>query len=694
MRLGEGDAHVAKNGTTVEASCGGARLVRWNKHELRKTTLQVADVHVPFRSQNAKQEDLELEWTPLAEDLLDGNGLEVQHLEWHPHSENHLGLLTSDNVFRLYNVAQDTAQPEQEFRLSFPENGDYHDLADAQMDAFTFSRGYGWERFAVYFSSSFGNLYYLCPVAPFGALIPCKEVPSMRATSELRAGPTADTADTWLDCALGKGAFSGRLEDDSAFATVRPHCLEWSSPCLVGPFPEQADRATERQEPMGRAAGGLLYFPLYTAGGRVMVHVRTQEEKVQMLVYLLYGSLMPAWLEDTPHFGRNVHGRIDWVSTSAGVHRPDRHPTLAFLLDCIEFEGCKGRYIQVLRDESREFGLYVVLGNRAYSVDVGYAKDIVHMLEGNEPSKHPGVGIPTRLGKPSLEELVHPDLTGSSHVVGAVSSGGVLEEGQLLVWTSTGHALRLQRQAGKAEESTQEGKDPTSNPGSGASSELAAFEEESWRELDSLYKDLISTPEAVVFPPAPACAEDSIEGQKYLHACAVQLKERYFGYIHKAHDDLLRRSEHLKDEVSQQELFQQNVEGKLANARAAMEKLRSRASQSESLAENLQERLKLLFELERSATPPLSIAERDFVRQLEDLSSGLPLLQAKLKPMAVRAEKLESADEGVASSVPAMSSAQLKQLYASISRDSGQVQLCIDKVRRLQHHLEGLGDLS
>lgn len=692
MRLGEGDAHVAKDGTTVEASCCGARLVRWNKHELRNTTLQVADVHVPLRSQNATEEDLELEWTPLAEDLLDGNGLEVQHLEWHPHSENHLGLLTSDNVFRLYNVAQDTAQPEQEFRMSFPEDGDYHDLADAQMGAFTFGRGCGWERFAVYFSSRFGNLYYLCPVAPFGAVVPCKEVPSMRAASELRAGSTADAANTWLDRALGKGAFSGMLEDDSAFATIQPHCLEWSSPCLVGPFPEKANRTTERQEPMGQAAAGLLYFPLYTAGGRVMIHVSREEDKVQLLVFLLYGSLIPAWLEDTSHFGRNLHGRIDWVSTSAGVHRPDRHPTLAFLLDCIEFEGGKDGYIQVVRDESRECGLYIVLGNRAYSVDVGYAKDIVHMLEKDEPSKHPKDGMPMRLGKPSLEELVNPGLTGSSHVVAAVSSGGILEEGHLLVWTSTGQALRLQRQVGKAEESTQEEEHLASNLGTGASSELAAFEEESWHELDNLYEDLISTPEAVVFPPAPACPEDSIEGQKYMHACAVQLKERYFGFIHKAHDDLLRRSEHLKDEISQQESFQQNVEGKLANACTAMEKLRSRASQAESLAENLQARLRLLFELEHSATPPLSVAERDFVRQLEELSGGLPLLQAKLKPMALRAEKLESAEEGAAPSVPAMSSAQLKQLYASISRDFGQVQLCIDKVRRLQHHLEGLGD--
>lgn len=690
VRLGVGDAHVATDGTSLGASCGGARLVRWNLDETKGTRLQVADVHLPSRSRNTNQEDLELEWTPLAEDLLDGSGLVVRHVAWHPHSENHLGLLTSDNVFRLYNVARDTAQPEQEFRVDVPEGRDYHDLADTQMETFTFGTGCGWDRLTVYFSSCCGNLYYLCPVAPFGAMIPRKELSGLHAASELRPGSTVDATATWLDRALGTQALHGGVENGSGFATVRPHCLEWSSPCLVGPFPEDSLPPMARNGPSSQAACGLLHFPLYSTGGRVMVGVRAQGDKVHLFVYLLYGSIVPAWLEDTPHFGRDARGRIDWVSSSAGFHRPDCHPTVAFLLDRVDFEGSQGSGIQAVRDGSRECGLYLVLGSRAYGVDVGYAKSIVHMLERSALSKLSGDGMPTRLGKPSLEELSGLHLEGTSRVVGAVACGGVLEEGHLLVWTSGGNASRLQRRSGKGAERAQEGNASAATLGSRASTELAAFEEESWHELDALYKDLIATPDAVDLPPAPACSEDSIEGQKYMHACAVRLKERYFGYIHKAHDDLLRRSEHLREEVSQQESFQQNVEGKLANARVIMDKLRSRASQAESLAENLQARLKLLFELEHAATPPLSVAERDVVRELEELSGNLPALEAKLTPLKDRTKKLEHMDQKGGSNLPVMTSAQLKQLYASISQDSGRVQLCIEKVRRLQRQLEGM----
>ena len=105
-------------------------------------------------------------------------GLQVLQAGWHPDSDSHLALLTSDSVWRLYNV-RTPGLAEQTFELSPPGRraslglgGDASSAGaggGAAVVAFSFGAAACWERFAVYFLTRRGQLFTLCPVVPFGA---------------------------------------------------------------------------------------------------------------------------------------------------------------------------------------------------------------------------------------------------------------------------------------------------------------------------------------------------------------------------------------------------------------------------------------------------------------------------------------------------------------------------------------------
>ena len=101
-----------------------------------------------------------------------------QQVQWHPYSDDHLVLLTSDNRLRLYNVPHSLAVAEQTFHAASqaaatPARYGMGTAAEAAgastFVAFAFGPPAGWGTFTALLLSSAGLVYSLCPVAPFGA---------------------------------------------------------------------------------------------------------------------------------------------------------------------------------------------------------------------------------------------------------------------------------------------------------------------------------------------------------------------------------------------------------------------------------------------------------------------------------------------------------------------------------------------
>ncbi|KAG4934886.1 hypothetical protein JHK85_049805 [Glycine max] len=77
-----------------------------------------------------------------------GNDIRVLQALWHPYSDTHLGILSSDSVFRLFNFAVDPLQPEQEYYLQPVEPGRSRNASSLCPVDFSFGGDHLWDRFS------------------------------------------------------------------------------------------------------------------------------------------------------------------------------------------------------------------------------------------------------------------------------------------------------------------------------------------------------------------------------------------------------------------------------------------------------------------------------------------------------------------------------------------------------------------
>lgn len=97
--------------------------------------------------------------------------------EWHPQSDVHLAVLTSDKLLRLYNLSVNPLKPEQFFSLEthvqqHSRSSGYGFIQAFRISSFAFGTGNAWSRFCVYFTTEEdSNIYVLCPVIPFNMCV-------------------------------------------------------------------------------------------------------------------------------------------------------------------------------------------------------------------------------------------------------------------------------------------------------------------------------------------------------------------------------------------------------------------------------------------------------------------------------------------------------------------------------------------
>jgi hypothetical protein len=91
---------------------------------------------------------------------------QIVKASWHPLSDSHVVVLTSDNTLRIFNVTVNLNEHEQVYRLN--ESG-----AD-KIITFTFggSKQPSWQHFTIYLMTDAGDIYSLCPVIPYYCIIP------------------------------------------------------------------------------------------------------------------------------------------------------------------------------------------------------------------------------------------------------------------------------------------------------------------------------------------------------------------------------------------------------------------------------------------------------------------------------------------------------------------------------------------
>ncbi|KAF8396937.1 hypothetical protein HHK36_018572 [Tetracentron sinense] len=155
------------------------------------------------------------------------NFIRTLQVSWHPYSDTHLGILSSDSVLRLFDLSSGLEQPEQEYYLQPVEPGQCRNAASICPVSFSFGGDHLWDRFSVSpvishdvallildtllviltYDYSDGSIYILCPVVPFGSVYRGESIGEMYSdahvfglkSSNSRAVSNSSLAISWLE---------------------------------------------------------------------------------------------------------------------------------------------------------------------------------------------------------------------------------------------------------------------------------------------------------------------------------------------------------------------------------------------------------------------------------------------------------------------------------------------------------------
>ncbi|KAL3148236.1 hypothetical protein ABBQ38_013707 [Trebouxia sp. C0009 RCD-2024] len=239
-------------------------------------------------------------------------GLVVWQVSWHPGSESHFAILTSDSFWRMYHI-DDLTVAEQTFKLQLSPDRALginldEDLESSRQHAvgFAFGAAHAWERFTVYFVCSDGSLFVLCPVAPFQAAIPLSDVDQLVSISRCAMDESShSTTQAWLDQALPQPSnrASSRLspaqqanEGPSVSSlmekllSVQPHALDSHG--------ESKDARAPTSGAAGHADEAAAVLACRYADTCSAVVVATAAGMVQ--TFVVAGEVSPTWAQQSP----------------------------------------------------------------------------------------------------------------------------------------------------------------------------------------------------------------------------------------------------------------------------------------------------------------------------------------------------------------------------------------------------------
>ncbi|XP_076911940.1 nuclear pore complex protein NUP88-like [Bidens hawaiensis] len=225
------------------------------------------------------------------------NAIRTLKVSWHPYSDTHLGILSSDSVFRLYDLSSAIEQPEQEYYLQPVSRGRSRNASSICPVDFSFGGDHLWDRFSVFVLFSDGAVYILCPVVPFGSMYKWEsvlEIYNDAQTFGLNSGSSKASSNetlaiSWLEATfpeLAKQAAEGGVQPA---LKSHPYALFDASVPLQGPLHKvyhgnEEDSEFKVTECEGRAVSFLykaVYFELKHHGPQLKKIIDEQHARLR-----------------------------------------------------------------------------------------------------------------------------------------------------------------------------------------------------------------------------------------------------------------------------------------------------------------------------------------------------------------------------------------------------------------------------
>ncbi|KAK9061047.1 hypothetical protein SSX86_018227 [Deinandra increscens subsp. villosa] len=563
------------------------------------------------------------------------NAIRTLKVSWHPYSDTHLGILSSDSVFRLYDLSSALEQPEQEYYLQPVSRGRSRNASSICPVDFSFGGDHLWDRFSVFVLFSDGAVYILCPVVPFGSVYKWESVLEIYSDAKSfgvqsgssKAFSNATLAISWLEATFPELARQAAEGGNQPALESHPYALFDASVSLQGPLHKVYHGSEEDSELKVTECEGRAVSFLYKAVSKDSILV-TVWSGGQLQIDALADEIQPVWMVGN-------HPRISVDSQNRIVGFAMICETNSNELSVVTFEQSSDKNIwlghspPLLRlgtvdlalpgktETGSTISLFIdpLIPERIYCIHNGGVDSIVlHFL----PFTNQKNGIDDDMRAPTVQSVLNTcQVESSSSLYGFVALADPFGSCWIVGLTSGFECIVLGMESWDLLLPARVDKNK----------KFESLEENMVTgDATIISKELLTGPKVVIVPPTSPnpVAADSIEGRSTLHQYFKLFHENYVEYAHKVYFELKHHGPQLKKIIDEQHSRLREAQQKLAKVEEKQEKLENRIDHAIQTHGLLEERLINLRKLPGIHKKPLSKAEREFKMEL-DKFRGLEL---------------------------------------------------------------------
>ncbi|XP_042490538.1 nuclear pore complex protein NUP88 [Macadamia integrifolia] len=613
---------------------------------------------------------------------------------WHPYTDTHLGILSSDSVFRLFDLSSNLEQPEQEYYLQPVEPGRCYNTGSICPVGFSFGGEHLWDRFSVFVLFADGSVYILCPVVPFGSVYRWESIVEIYndaqtfglKSSNSRAVSNSSIAIAWLEATFPELTHQDLEGGTISALKAHPYAQFDVSLSLQGPLRKLCHGGEEDDsEGQGANCEGRAVDFLYNSVSKDSILV-TAWSSGQLQIDALADEIHPAWnVGSRPRFCVDSRDHIcglamicDSNPDEPSVVKLDQplddtlwlgHPPPLLRLAVVDLALPKiGDYDNLLK-----MFIDPLIPERIYCVHRGGVDSIVlHFL----PFTSQTSGKDETMRAPSVQPILGTcrGVSSSPPLCGLVALADSVGYSWILGVTFSQECILVEMKSWDVllPHHIDVGKKP------GSSEELPEID-----PPDIISKELLSGPKVDIIPQVSPnlrlMASDSIEGRSTLNQYFKLFNENYVEYAHKVFFELKHHATQLKKIIDDQHVRVTEAKKKLLKVEEKQPSLEDRLNHAIQVHEHLEERLQGLRDLPGVRKKPLSRAERQFKSEL-DRFAGLELdaLHSSIEALNGRLRRYSHSPQGNASNSarrqlasrrkPHLPDAQIAHLRSSIEK--------------------------
>ncbi|KAJ8439416.1 hypothetical protein Cgig2_001756 [Carnegiea gigantea] len=558
------------------------------------------------------------------------NAIRVLQAMWHPYSDTHLAVLSSDLAFRIFNLSSAHGLPEQEYYLQPVQRGRTRNASSICPVDFCFGHDHLWDRFSVFILFSDGSVYVLCPVIPFGSVYLWESIVEIYSDAQTfglkSASSTAvsnsSLAISWLEATFPELNQQEKEVNHISAVKARPHVLIDASLSLQGPLGKVCQDEEDNNGFCSVECDGRSVSLIYDSVGKDSILV-TAWSGGQLQIDALADEIQPLWHTGSPpRISFDFHDRIlgfamicESSADQLSVVRLDQPP---------DYSGWLGHPPPVLRlaivdlalpkskDGDPLISMYIdpLIPERIFCLHGGGVDSIVlHFLPFTNQINGNIEGMKT----PSVHPVLctcHGSNASSSPLCGFVVLFDSFGYSWIAAVTSTRECLVLEMK--------------TWNillPRTLDREKMPDESEEATERItpDIISRDILAGPQLVLVPQSSnlrSITADSIEGRSTLHQYFKLFHENYVEYAHKVYFELKHHGPHLKKIIDNMHTRLHEAQKKLQNVVERQPKLDDRIRRAIEHHESLEDRLHKLRRLPGIHKKPLTRAEREFKAEL------------------------------------------------------------------------------